>query len=100
MIRIYLTGLAFPACHPNETIEKLPDKYMKVLMEEFMPGVISHLPSEDTQFDEFIDPQALFESIKPSGKEPAIDQPSEIIPKLRPYQLRAAYWMSTKFTRH
>ncbi|BAT81617.1 hypothetical protein VIGAN_03138100 [Vigna angularis var. angularis] len=40
------------------------------------------------------DPAGLYEAIKPSKAEPMIeDDIPELLPKLRPYQRRAAFWM-------
>lgn len=40
------------------------------------------------------DPAGFYEAIKPSKAEPMLeDDIPELLPKLRPYQLRAAFWM-------
>ncbi|KAK7301052.1 hypothetical protein RJT34_11908 [Clitoria ternatea] len=43
---------------------------------------------------ERFDPAGFYEAIKPSKEEPMLeDDIPELLPKLRPYQRRAAYWM-------
>jgi hypothetical protein len=99
-MRFYLNSSAFGELSPYDASEKTDDKDMKNLIQHFLPGIIAQETiCVDSQSDfNPHDYYALYDLIKPKGSEPALSQPAFILPKLRPYQLRAAYWMGIKYT--
>jgi len=94
LLRFYLHSSAFSDTSPYDATEKTDDKDMKVLLQRFLPSAIAQemQPVENVEFNPH-DYHALYDKIKPTGSEPALSQPNFVIPKLRPYQLRAAYCM-------
>lgn len=90
-ISVYLTPLSFTACQPNDSSETLIDTCMKKVMDYFYPGRIIHNQNQNL-FQKNFDTGELYQILTPTLNE-MISPPCELLPNLRPYQLKAAHWM-------